>query len=147
MATESLEKMISTLFTAPAKAVVEAEREYRKIWAEWLQMTAQRVGADNVGKQLNLAPVMKINGALDLSLSMRVTSIDQTNASLSLGTGPITVSGGYFRQTTEESSLSVRGCFTLTNTEVDLASYLGQMGVTIKDDASCKQAIDKLKQA
>lgn len=132
MSTQSLERMISTLFTAPGRAALEAEVGYRKIWAEWLEQTMKLVGKDPAAleKMMAFAPVMKVSGVLELAVSMRVAEVSGLNGSLSLGTGPISVSGGYFRQASEESSLTARGTFTLTNTEVDLQTYLARSGLT-----------------
>ena len=148
MATQSLESMISTLFMAPARAAVEAESGYRKIWADWLKDTAALVGNDVavLTKMMPQAPVMKFSGALELSISMRVASISQVDGkvSLGLGTGPISVSGGYFRQTSEESAMTVRGAFTLTNAEVDLSTYLARMSLVPTDPVTLTKAIDTL---
>lgn len=148
MATTSLETMIGTLFTAPADAAVKAEAGYRRIWADWLEQTRDLVGQNNINalqQMLPQAPVMKFSGVLELTLSMRVASISQVDGSLSLGAGPITVSGGYFRQSSEESALTARGTFTLTNSEVDLSTYLSRMGLTPTDPASLTKAIDTLR--
>lgn|SRR5574337_388043 len=146
MATQSLETMISTLFTAPGRAALEAEAGYRKIWADWLTSTADLVGKDatKVMAMAPQAPVMKFSGVLELSLSMRVASVSQAEGKISLGTGPISVSGGYFRQTSEESSMTVHGTFTLTNTEADLSTYLARMSLTPTDPASLDKAIATL---
>ncbi len=146
MATQSLESMISTLFMAPARAAVEAEAGYRQIWAGWLKDTAALVGNDvaAVTKMMPQAPVMKFSGVLELSISMRVASISQVDGRVSLGTGPISVSGGYFRQTSEESAMTVRGTFTLTNAEVDLSTYLSRMSLVPTDPATLTKAIDTL---
>lgn len=155
MATQSLESMISTLFMAPARAAVEAESGYRKIWADWLKntgdwlkdgpsMTDANVAA--LTKMMPQAPVMKFSGVLELSISMRVASVSQVDGkvSLGLGTGPISVSGGYFRQASEESAMTVRGTFTLTNAEVDLGAYLARTGLVPTDPASLTKAIELL---
>jgi hypothetical protein len=146
MATPTLESMITSLFTAPGRAAVEAEAGYRQIWADWLKTSAALVGNDVAAlmKMAPQAPVMKFSGVLELSLSMRVASVSQVDGKISLGTGPISVSGGYFRQTSEESAMTVRGTFTLTNAEVDLTTYLSRMSLTPTDPASLTKAIDTL---
>lgn len=146
MATSSLESMITTLFTAPGRAALEAEAGYRQIWADWLTRSRALVG-DDVAALMKLvpqAPVMKFSGVLELSLSMRVASVSQVDGRISLGTGPISVSGGYFRQTSEESAMTVRGTFTLTNTEVDLETYLSRLSLTPTDPATLNKAIETL---
>lgn len=128
----SIESMISTLFTAPGRAALEAEAGYRQIWADWLIRTKKLVG-DDPAKLMSMmpsAPVMKISGVLELAVSMRVAEVSRINGGLSLGAGPISVSGGYFRQSSEESALTARGTFTLTNAEVDLQTYLARAGIT-----------------
>lgn len=147
MSTPSLESMIGTLFTAPARAAVQAEADYRRIWADWLTTTASLVGQDVTAlrEMMPQAPVMKFSGVLELALSMRVASVSQSDGRISLGAGPISVAGGYFRQTSEESAMTVRGTFTLTNSEVDLSTYLSRMGLTPTDPASLNKAIETLR--
>jgi hypothetical protein len=146
MATRSMESMISTLFLAPGRAALEAEAGYRKIWVEWLEQTKKLVGDDPkaIEKMMAIAPIMKVSGVLELTLSMRVAEVSGLNGSLSLGAGPISVSGGYFRQSSEESALTARGTFTLTNTEVDLQTYLARSGLTPVDPGSLDKAIKAL---
>jgi hypothetical protein len=147
MATSSIESMITTLFTAPGRAALEAEAGYRKIWADWLTQAKKFVGDDLTAlqKMMPSAPVMKVSGVLELAVSMRVAEISGLNGSLSLGAGPISVSGGYFRQSSEESALTARGTFTLTNTEVDLQSYLARAGIELTDPAKLDLAIKQLQ--
>jgi hypothetical protein len=163
MSTASLEKMIGTVFTAPARAVVEAEEQYRKIWAEWLATTLSRIKATHpttllpespdkdkaqaeiLNKHLMLAPVMKLNGRIELGLTMRVASVSGFDAKLTLGAGPVSVSGGYFRQATEESVLSIRAGFTMTNTEVNLAGYLAENSIPLATATDVENAVKFLK--
>lgn len=143
MSSSSLESMLSTLFLAPGQAAVEVEKGYRKIWAEWLgERKSELIGAAGLNQKLiELAPVMKVAGSIELALTMRVTSVSQVDGKISLGAGPISASGGYFKQSTDESAMSVRANFTLTNTEVDVTSYLARVGLTPVDAASLDKAI------
>lgn len=144
MATQSLESMVTALFTAPGRAALEAEAGYRRIWMDWLMQNRELFGADAAIKMMPNAPVMKIAGGLELALTMRIASISQGNAQISLGAGPLSVSGGYFRQTSEESTMSVRANFTLSNTDVDLTGFLNRAGLTPTDPASLDKAIELL---
>jgi len=143
MSTQSLESMITALFTAPGRAAVQAEAGYRQIWADWLTANKALFGnnVEALAKQMPQAPVMKFSGVLELALTMRVASVSQVDGSLTLGAGPVSVSGGYFRQSSEESSMTVRGTFTLTNAEVDMSTYLARSGLTPADPASLDKAI------
>jgi hypothetical protein len=149
--------MISSIFLAPGEAALKTEAGYRKIWSEWLDTTARRIGIDPaVGKpeevqlklltdQMFLAPVMKINGSIEICLTMRIARVEEGGAKVSLGTGPIGVSGLYSRQTAEESVMSVRACFTLTNNEVDLTKLLEKNGIKMTDPEDVTKAVNLLK--
>lgn len=143
----SIESMISTLFTAPGRAALEAEAGYRQIWADWLGRTRKLVGEhpDKIMSMMPSAPVMKISGVLELAVSMRVADVSRVNGQLSLGTGPISVGGGYFRKSAEESAMTARGTFTLTNAEVDLQTYLARAGITPSDLPKLDAAIKFLQ--
>jgi hypothetical protein len=149
MSTQSLESVIGAIFLAPGEAALKAESGYRKIWADWLNNTATLVDKDidKLIALMPLAPVFKISGAIDIAISMRVASISQTDAKLSVGAGPISVTGGYFRQTSEESAMNVRAAFTLTNTEMDIKTFLEKTGqIPIAESPeSLNKAIEFLK--
>ena len=147
MASQSLESMITTLFTAPGRAALEAEAGYRRIWMDWLAQNKQLFGPEAAIRMMPNAPVMKIAGGLELALTMRIASISQANAQIALGTGPLSVSGGYFRQTSEESTMSVRANFTLSNADVDLSGFLDRAGLTPTGPATLDKAIAQLGQA
>lgn len=146
MSVQSLESMLSTLFCAPGRAALEAEAGYRNIWSEWLVRTKSLVGDDltRLNALMPLAPVLRIAGGIELALTMRVASVASGKAEISLGTGPISVSAGFLKQTSEESVMTVRATFALTNTEMDLKTYLDRTGLTPTNPGDLKTAIDKL---
>jgi hypothetical protein len=147
--------MINCIFLAPGRAALEAEAGYRAIWQEWLEGTAKRIGFDPqnpkveqwkcLKDQLSLAPVMKINGSIEIGLTMRIASVKDKQGGVMLGTGPIGISGGYSKQTTEESVMSVRACFTLTNEEVSLDKFLEKSGIDLEEPSDFGKAVEHLK--
>src|SRR5690349_19009678 len=94
-----MKSMIGTIFTAPAEAVLEAEERYRTIWIEWLTTVKKLVEkrkqqltndpnvdakvASMLAEQLKLAPVMKLNGRVEIGLSMRIASVSKSSGNLS----------------------------------------------------------------
>jgi hypothetical protein len=150
--------MISSIFLAPGRAALEVEAEYRKIWDDWMERSMKRIGFDSdaddevnekkrkiLKELLTLAPIMKINGAIEIGLTMRIASIKEGKGGISLGTGPIGISGGYFKQSAEESVMSVRASFTLTNAELDLTGFLAKNGIELAKPGDVTRALELLK--
>ena len=151
MPASSLESMVSTLFTAPAAAVVDAEAAYRQIWIEWLRVLTEMMKQSpnlNLGEHLKLAPVMKLNGYIELGLTMRVAAVSERkgSAGITLGLGPIGISGafGFMNARTEESVMQVRAQYTMSNEEVSLQKYLGNWGLQLAAPADVAKAIEHL---
>lgn len=157
MSTSSLENMVSTLFSAPGRAAIETELAYRKIWINWLKDVTNLIAKkkfeanENALKQalmqhLELAPVMKISGVMEIGLTMRIASLKESNGSISMGIGAIALSGsyGFASRTAEESIIQVRAQYTLTNSEVSLEKYLGTWGITLASAESVENAIKML---
>lgn len=156
MSTESLERMVSTLFTAPGLAAVETEKAYRQIWINWLSGVLKLIPASGIGKEavqtalaqhLKLAPVMKFSGRMEMGLTMRIASLSEHSGSISLGVGAIGVSGafGFMGRSSEESVMQVRAEYTLTNDEVSLEKYLGNWNIPLATPDDVNSAIEKLK--
>lgn len=123
-----MKEMFTTLFTAPIRAAVEAEASYRRIWVEWLQQTASLIPEDAtdevqariIANRLDMAPVMKLDAAIDVGLTMRLVTVKQTDAGgeLGLAVGPFQVSGqfGFSSSKTAESVMEARARYQLSNT-------------------------------
>lgn len=157
MASENLPSVISTLLTAPADAVVQASVAQRHIWTKWLTdlsnlITDQSAGVQKVliEEHLKLAPTWKMSAQLSLSISMRIASLERTEAgvSLGLGVGMLQASGtfGFARETSSESVIQAQAIYNLTNEkEISLKEYLTILGAPdLVDTTTIDKAIDKL---
>lgn len=157
MSLTTLESMVTTLFTAPGAAAIEADKAYRDIWAKWLQRVSKLIEglppgdvARVLAEHLKLAPILKVNGRIEMGLTMRVASVTERSGSvgINLGVGPIGVSGsyGFLDRSSEESVMQVRAAYTLTNDEVSLASYLSNLGgITLASAQDVTNAVAFLK--
>ncbi len=156
----NIEGLLNTMLTAPANAVMSAEQSYRRIWAQWLTdlLTLADAVKDSPGfnmadflkKQLDqLAPVMQLNGRIEVAATMRIASVSQTDAggSLQLAVGPIGLSGnfGFMQRTSEESVFQAHAQYTLSNGETSLAQYLGNANLKLATAADVKKAISFLE--
>ncbi|NJM55608.1 MAG: hypothetical protein HC841_06570 [Verrucomicrobiae bacterium] len=160
MATASISKIMSELFTAPLDAVVNSEAEYRRIWVRWLRERLELVtekAADgttrlregvNVAGLLTEAPAVSLDGVVEMSITMRIASVKQREGSLGIGVAlaPAQVSGsfGFMSRTAEESVFQAQARFTLSNTERNLASELAGFGLKPADIASLENAMKLL---
>ena len=159
MSTTSLESMVTTLFTAPGAAVIDAEQSYREIWSKWLERIAKLIGtlpqgsdiAKAIAEHAKLAPILKLNGRIEMGLTMRIASVSERTGSVAVGlaVGPIGVSGsfGFLDRSAEESVMYVRAAYTLSNDEVSLANYLSTWGITLASADDVTKAIAFLKKA
>src|SRR5690606_34972314 len=136
--------------------VVSVEREYRRIWAEWLadlKNLLSASGADDsarfIADHLPQAPVMQLNAKIDLGLTMRLASVRQTQggASVTLSVGPIGASGqfGFMSKSTEESLMQVHAQYTMTNGEVSLHDYLTASQLELASAADIDKAVQFLE--
>jgi hypothetical protein len=150
----TLKEMVRTIFLTPGEAALEAEKGYRRIWADWIADTIGLAKTSNPADEtkqvealrnlMQFAPIMKINGQIELGLTMRVASVEGGKGEISLGTGPIGITGGYYREESQESVMTIHGTFTLTNTETDLTQYLALHNITLATPADVTKAVDLL---
>ncbi|CAM2067890.1 hypothetical protein SCOR_21095 [Sulfidibacter corallicola] len=158
MSGPDVEGVFTTLFTAPANAVVQAEAEYRAIWAQWLENTMALLakvpqGTDRsaiLAKHLELAPVMKLGAQIEVGITLRVGSVTRREGSLgvSLGVGAFQASGsfGFMSQNTSESVMQARAAYALSNeTEVTLKDFAANWSIDLADPTQLSSAIDFLK--
>lgn len=157
MSAASISAVLTDLFSAPLKAVVDAESKYRQIWADWMafQMTlltkedgkTLRDGV-NLADVLRTAPAVSLDGVIDLAITMRIASVKELSAGLdvSVGVGPVYASGnfGFMSRTTEESTFQAQAKFTLSNTQKNLATLLEQYKLTPTDPATLTKAVEEL---
>lgn len=158
MAQSDLTDIITTLFTAPAEASVAAEKQYRRIWMQWLQKTMALLDAAPEGsdkakmltQRLDLAPILKFEAAVDLGVTMRLVSVKarEGGGELGLAVGPFQAAGSFsfMSQSTSESILQARARYQLSNrNELTLRDYLqGAIG-GVPSPESLKTDLDKLQ--
>lgn len=159
MSNASISSVISDLFNAPLQAAVKADAEYMRIWAEWLAFRKSLfIGKDgnplpnvDISQVLETAPVVNLNGRIDQAITMRITDVQGTDASLSggLAVGPIFASGsfGFHRESTQESLFQASATFELSNQEKSLPKFLSQHALTPTDGAAVDHAITTLQTA
>lgn len=152
-----LESMFASLFTAPTKAVIEAEKHYRQIWIDWLNELIQLVGkakginanADEaaiIARQLDLAPVMKLDAKIEVGVTMRLASVRKFkgDVTLGLGVGTLQAAGsfGFSSESAQESVLQARAFYGLSNSgEVSLKNYLGDFSIPVSKVADLDAAV------
>ena len=160
MATSDITKIITTLLTAPTRAVVDAASEQRSSWIYWLKDVQRLVNdaADDaqktkiINEHLKIAPVWKLGAQISIGITMRIASIKRSegSASIGLGIGLLQASGsfGFMTESTNESILQARAQYALSNdAEVTLSEYLSDLGVTLSSAGDVQTAIDKLSVA
>lgn len=148
--TASLGSVMSELFSAPLEAVVEAEEQYRRIWAKWLDKKIELLGskimfepgdteevkADKTRlakEMLAVAPAVSLEAKIDTSVTMRIATTRKLDAGATLGlsAGPIQLSGsfGFMNQTATDSIFKAATAVTLSNTGKDLSGFLKENGL------------------
>jgi len=141
MSTTSITDVLSELFSAPLEAAVNAEIEYRRIWAKWLSyqraLITEKEGDEEEGSKkteqqlldlLKTAPEISIDGVINLEITMRIAGVRETSVGFGggLSLGPIYGSGnyGFMNRATEESVFRANAKFTLTNASRNLTALL-----------------------
>ncbi|WP_019617197.1 hypothetical protein [Psychromonas ossibalaenae] len=160
MSSTSINSVITELFNAPLQAAVKADAEYLKIWAQWLTFKKSLMfNKDNgmpiegidIDEVLKTAPIVELNGNIDLAITMRIAEVKETNGSLSggLSVGPIYASGTYgiSKQSTHESLFQAASTFVLSNQKKDLADYLNKHSLTIATASDVDNVVTKLTEA
>ncbi len=102
-----------------------------------------------VSDGLRSAPVMKLSGTIDIGITMRIASVEQTKGGISvgLGVGPIGINGqfGFMQSSTSESVMQVRAQYTMSNDDVTLTEYLGKSQITLTEPTQLNHAIKFLE--
>jgi hypothetical protein len=157
MATTDLTDVFTTLFTAPASAVCRAEREYRRIWLDWLRDLSALIAAapnpmtaDQLAKHLELAPVLQFESFIEVGITMRIASVSEMRAGITAGLrlSVIETSGsfGFVSRNTRESVLQAKAQYTLSNTgAMTLKDYLGTMSIDLAKPDDVKTAVATLE--
>ena len=157
METATLSSVLGELYTAPLDAAIRAEREYRRIWASWLTFKKSLVtdtnGAllpgINLSELLNTAPVVTVDGKVEVAITMRIASVKQVEVGVQggLSLGPIYASGsfGFLNRSSAESTLQASTSVVLSNANRNLVEYLGDHQVKVTDPATLDKAIKFLE--
>ncbi len=159
MSSASINSVITDLFNAPLQAAVKADAEYLRIWAKWLTFKKQLmfnedgtpIDGIDINEILKTAPIVELNGNIDLAITMRIAEVKETDASFSGGltVGPIYAGGTYgmSKETTQESLFQASGSFVLSNQKKDLAGYLGKHSLSIATANDVDNVVKKLTEA
>lgn len=149
MSNLSISDAYSNLFTAPLKAVIDAERDYLELWLQRLKMIKEihTDGASAFMNDVNLSdlidlyvPTVRLEGNISTSLTMRIAGVKESSGGLSAGLtlGPIHASGafGFTSRKSEESVFQASTEFVLSNKAFSLTDYLKaskQSAVSVAD--------------
>ncbi|MDX8392405.1 MAG: hypothetical protein R8K53_07550 [Mariprofundaceae bacterium] len=157
MSNASISSVIGDLFNAPLQAAVKADAEYMRIWAKWLEFKkplfldgkGKPLPGVDISKMLETAPVVNLNGKIDLAITMRITDVKETNASLSggLSVGPVFASGsfGFHSESTQESLFQAAASFLMSNQKKSLPNFLSDHNLTLTDGDSVTNIVNKLE--
>lgn len=159
MSTTSLTNVFRELFAAPLNAVTRTEKDYRQIWAEWLEdqlkllVTSDgklRAGVD-LQKVLDTAPIITLDGVIEVGITMRIASVQEFNASADVGlaVGPIFTSGGFgfMNRTSQESVFQASARYTISNHDKNLNKYLADRNIPVTNPKEVSSAIELLKKS
>ncbi len=157
MSTTSLISVFRELFVAPLSAACESEEDYRRIWAKWLtdqkKLLADASGAWppglDVQKFLASAPVIHLDGAIEVGITMRIAGVQEFNAEVKAGLslGPIYAAGGFgfVSRTTQESIFQASTRYVISNSERDLQKYLEAHSIPVQEAKDLENAIKMLE--
>ena len=158
MSTIGISDALGDLFRTPLRAVVEAEADYRRIWASWLEAKRAMLvkpGTDelkdgvDMAAVLAVAPVVDLNGKYDIAITKRIAEVKESQGGVSggLSVGPIHASGtyGFANQRSQESTFQAATSITISNAKMDLSEYLAQHRINVTDPASLDAAVKLLK--
>jgi hypothetical protein len=157
MSTASLTTVFRELFAAPLESVCQAERDYRKVWIQWLRDQMRLVtGKDgklkegvNLDQILNLAPVVNLDGVVEVAITMRIAEVKEKKGDVSGGlqVGPIHTSGsfGFSNQSSEESVLQASTRFAISNNQKSLGKYLKDRNIAMSTPEDVNKAIALLE--
>lgn len=159
MATISISKAFSELFAAPLRAIVDAEKEYLRIWIERLKVIQKLAASKDAAKQMEgatlgdligqYAPVVRLEGRIDTGLTMRIAGVREVSGSLSVGLalGPVHAAGGFgfSNTTTQESIFQASTSFVLTNKEFSLGEYLKAARIPVLSVEDLGKAIQHME--
>ncbi|MEM6259538.1 MAG: hypothetical protein AAGI37_14735 [Planctomycetota bacterium] len=150
-ATAALADIVSSLFTEPLKGFNDAQIQ---IVDHWVRLLGQfDTGADpaEYATALKMAPKWSASLRGDVSIVLRLATLKQTKAGVSLGVGvgPFQASGsfGFMSETASESVIQARAAYVVSNDagEVGLVDVLKDLGIVDPlDPGEVENAVAKL---
>lgn len=156
MSTASLTSVFRELFVAPLSAACASEQDYRRIWAQWLTDQKKVLAGENgelppdldLKKFLACAPVVHLDGAIEVGITMRIAGVQEFNAELKAGLslGPIYGAGGFgfASRTSQESVFQASTRYVISNSERDLQKYLDAHSIPVQEPKDLDKAISAL---
>lgn len=157
MSTTSLTHVFRELFAAPLDAVTQSEADYRRIWADWLEGQLKLVSDKNgklkpgvdLAKLLDTAPIISLDGAIDVAITMRIASVNEfsVKGEGGMGVGPVYASGGFgfSNRSSQESLFQASTRYTMSNTNQNLKSYLTERNIPIANASDVNNAVALLR--
>lgn len=153
MKTLAIKDVLSELFSAPLKAVVEAEKAYLEIWADWIEQNIKIAKEldklEKVNAFIDRAPTLQLQNFVDVSLAMHIAELKDTSGSGQAGInlGLLQVGGRYemYSSYSAESSFKASTRLALTNTDFSLRSYLKQVQLEPKNLTELKALTNTLR--
>lgn len=158
--TQAISQVLGDLFRAPLKAAAEAERDYLEIWADWVEIQVKLIGdqvltPEQITNLLNKAPTVKLDGFVDVGISMRIATVKQKDygfgvgvSGASLGLAPVYASGsfGFSKTSSQESMFQASARFNVSNNNADLTQFLIDRGKNPVDVGELKGVSELLRQ-
>lgn len=158
MAQISIATAIRDLYSAPLEAAVTAERQYRAIWADWIEQRLAlatlpdgglRQGV-NLAEILETAPIVRVDGRVEMAISMRIATARERKgeAGGSLGLGPISIGGTYsfMERGSQESTFQASTVMTVSNNEKTLSELLGENRINATTPEELTAAVEFLRE-
>lgn len=158
MTTTSISTVFSELFEAPLRAATEAEARYRAVWADWISSqfrlfsaSGTAITADVIAKVIDLAPVVKLDGFIDVAITMRIAEVKEKEAGFSGGLqlGIIQSAGKYssYEKSAQESVFQASTRFSISNTDANLRQFLTDRGLVPTNAQELNRVVNILNTA
>jgi hypothetical protein len=157
MSTTSLISVFRELFVAPLNAAASTEEDYRQIWANWLEQQHKLLTGDDgqlkpgveMDKILDLAPVINLDGVIEVGITMRIASVKEykTSGEVGMSLGPIYGSGGFgfVNRSSQESVFQASTRFAMSNFDRNLKKYLEDRNIQLTDAKDLTEAVAILR--
>lgn len=150
----SVREIFKGLFTWPAEAVVDAEKQYRAIWLEYIvnlqaripQGTTDEKRKEIIKQAFKMAPVMKFHATVEAEVTMRIESSSSTGVDAGLQVGPFVARGRYNSSTGQESTFRALANYEISNSgSCTLKEYVNP-GIDVDANISKEDFLEKVKE-